>query len=137
MDKIIIYAIVGAVVGAFIGVICYFAKKEGKKLDEMLATTTDEQKSRLTATEVSFVEGKNNEWYQEGMIADMVDKGNKYAVKILWYNKVLQNAEYEKITFGDTSLSKEDAEKNNIKVGDFVKVYIAPEKTVGCFKIVF
>ena len=131
------YIIVGAIIGAFIGAIVYFSKKENIKLQEILEKITVEQKNRLESTEVKFIEGKNNEWTQEGMIISMVDKGNKYACKILWYNTVIQNNFFEQIEDGDTSISKSEAEVHNLKVGDFVKVYIAPEKTVGSFKIIF
>ena len=124
------------VVGAFIGVVVFFLKKENKKLEEMVSNLTEDQKNKLALTEVKFVEGKNDEWIQEGMIGEMVDKGNKFAIKVLWHNRVIQNATYDQLEYGDTSLSKEDVEKNNLKVGDFVKVYVAPAKTSGCFKII-
>lgn len=57
--------------------------------------------------------------------------------KVLWYNKVIPNNLYEQIQDGDLAVSKEEKENHNLKVGDFVKVYIAPEKTVGSFKIIF
>ena len=124
------------VVAAFIGMVVFFLKKERQKLNEMVANLNEEQKNKLALTDVKFAEGKNDEWIQDGMIGEMVNKGNKFAIKVLWHNRVIQNATYDQIQYGDTSLSKEDVEKNNLKVGDFVKVYIAPVKTVGCFKII-
>lgn len=124
------------VVGAFIGLIVFLLKKEHKKLEEMISNLNEEQKNKLALTDVKFVEGKKDEWIQEGMIGEMRDKGNKFAVRVLWHNKVIQNATYDQLQYGDTSLSKDDVEKNGLKVGDFVKVYIAPAKTSGCFKII-
>lgn len=130
------YVIGLLVVGIFIGITFIFIKKEQKKLKEMVANLNEEQKSRLALTDVNFVEGKNDEWTQEGMIGEMVEKGNKFAIKVLWHNKVIQNATYDQLQYGDTSLSKDEVEKNNLKVGEFVKVHIAPTKTSGSFKII-
>lgn len=130
------YVIMFLVIGALVGVVVFFMKKENKKLEEMVGNLTEEQKNKLALTDVKFVEGKNNEWTQEGIIGEMIDKGNKYAIRVLWHNKVIQNATYNQLEYGDTSLSKEDVEKNGLKVGDFVNVYIAPAKTAGSFKII-
>lgn len=123
-------------IGAIIGVSFFFIKEEHKKLEEMIGNLNEEQKNKLALTDVKFIEGKNDEWIQEGMIGEMKDKGNKFAIKVLWHNKVIQNATYDQLQYGDTSLSKEDVEKNGLKIGDFVKVYIAPAKTSGSFKII-
>lgn len=130
------YIIGGFIVGVFIVVVFFFLKKENQKLEEMVANLNEEQKNELSLTDVKFIEEKNDEWIQNGMIGEMVDKGNKFAIKVLWHNRVIQNATYDQIQYGDTSLSKEEVEKNGLKVGDFVKVYIAPAKTSGSFKII-
>ena len=130
------YIIGGFIVGVFIVVVFFFLKKENQKLEEMVANLNEEQKNKLALTDVKFVEEKNDEWIQNGMIGEMVDKGNKFAIKVLWHNRVIQNATYDQIQYGDTSLSKEEVEKNGLRVGDFVKVYIAPAKTSGSFKII-
>ncbi len=124
------------VVGAFIGLIVFFLKKENNKLKEMVGNLNEEQKNKLALTDVKFVEGKNDEWIQEGMIGEMREKGNKFAIRVLWHNKVIRNATYDQLQYGDTSLSKKDVESNGLKVGDFVKVRVAPAKTSGCFKII-
>lgn len=131
------YVIGLVIVGAFIGIIVYLAKKSDEKLQQMISMLTDEQKNKLALTEVKFVEGKNNEWVQEGMIAEMIEKGNKVEIKVLWHNRVIQNNTYDQLSYGDTTLSKTEVDEHNLKNGDFVKVYIAPEKTVGSFKIIF
>lgn len=124
------------VVGAFIGLIVFFLKKEHNKLEEMVENLNEEQKNKLALTDVKFVEGKNDEWIQEGMIGEMKDKGHKYAIRVLWHNKVIRNATYDQLQYGNTFLSKKDVESNDLKVGDFVKVHVAPAKTSGCFKII-
>lgn len=136
MEHVIVGLIVGLIVGAFIGVVIFFTKKENKKLEEMMSNLSNEQKNKLALTDVKFIEGKNDEWIQEGMISEMRDKGNKFAIKVLWHNKVIQNATYDQLQYGDTSLSKKDVESTGLKVGDFVRVYIAPVKVFGSFKII-
>ena len=129
------YAIMIALIVVFIAVVFVIAKKDAKERDEMVGKLTDEQKSRLEATDVDVVE--TNAWVQEAMVAKMTDKGGKYSLRLLWYNKVLENNEFQTITIADTSISKKEQEAHDVKEGDFVKMYIAPEKSVGSVKVVF
>ena len=64
-------------------VLTILIKKENKKLEEMISNLSDEQKNKLALTDVKFVEGKNDEWIQEGMIGEMKDKGYKYAISFM------------------------------------------------------
>lgn len=131
------WIIVGAIVGAIIAVFTFLAKKNSEQNSELVGELTEEQKERLKATYVRFVEGKKAEWTQEGMVARMIDKGGKYALKVLWCNKVIRDNALGDIQYADISVSKEEAEAHGLKTGDFVKVYIAPEKTLGGFRILF
>ena len=129
--------IIGIIIfGLIIGAIVYFVKKENKKLEQLKSQLTEEEKNKLSLTEVKFIEGKNNEWIQDGLIAEINEKKNKYTIKVLWYNSVIPNNFLNNIEYGDTTLSKEEVINNNLKKGDFVKVYIAPEKTIDGFKII-
>ncbi len=129
------YVIIGVILAVFVAVVYVIAKKDSRERDEMVSKLTDEQKERLMSTEVEFVE--KNAWTQEAMVAKIVDKGGKFDVRLLWYNKTLGNNEAETITIADASIKKAEQEEHDLKVGDFVKMYIAPEKTVGSVKIVF
>ena len=129
------YVIIGAIIGAFVAAVFAIAKKDAKEKDEMVSKLTEEQKDRIMKAEVEFVE--QNAWTQEAMVAKIVEKGTKYDVRLLWYNTTLGNNENQSITIADASISKKDQEAHNVKVGDFVKLYIAPEKTVGSVKIIF
>ena len=129
------YVIMGAIIGAFVAVVFTIAKKDGKERDEMVSKLSDEQKERLMSAEVEAVE--KNAWVQEAMVAKMTEKGGKYSVRLLWYNKTLNNNEFNMITLADTSITKAEKEEHDIQVGSFVKMYIAPEKTVGSVKVVF
>ena len=129
--------IIGIIIfGLIIGAIVYFVKKENKKLEQLKSQLTEEEKNKLSLTEVKFIEEKNNEWIQDGLIAEINEKKNKYTIKVLWYNSVIPNNFLNNIEYGDTTLSKEEVINNNLKKGDFVKLYIAPEKTIDGFKII-
>ncbi|MBR6849166.1 MAG: hypothetical protein IKM88_02875, partial [Lachnospiraceae bacterium] len=123
------YVIGGIVVGIIVAVVAVVMKKDAKELEEMTAKLSEEQKKLLMETDVEFVE--KNAWVQDAIIAKMVDKGGKYDVRLLWYNKVMDNNESNEITIADAALKKADQEAHHLKIGDVVKLYIAPEKTVG------
>lgn len=129
------YLIIAIVIGAIIGVVFVVAKKDAKERDEMVSKLTEEQKNLLMLTEVKFVE--KNAWIQDAIIGKINDKGNKLDIRLLWYDKVIQNNEYNTITIADTSITKAEQEAHNLKIGDTVKMYFAPEKTVGRVKIIF
>ncbi len=129
------YAIMMAVIIVFIAVVYVIARKDARERDKMVSKLSEEQKNRLEATDVETVD--SNAWVQEAMVAKMVEKGGKYSLRLLWYNKVLENNEYQSITIADTSISKREKEAYDIKEGDFVKMYFAPEKSVGSVKVVF
>ncbi|MBO6206232.1 MAG: hypothetical protein J6O73_04755 [Lachnospiraceae bacterium] len=128
------YVIIGIIIGIIVAVVVVISKKDAKELEEMVAKLSEEQKKLLMETEVEFVE--KNAWVQDAIIAKMVDKGGKYDVRLLWYNKVMNNNESNEITLADATLKKAEQEAHDLKVGDAVKLYIAPEKTVGSVKIV-
>ena len=130
------YVIVGAIIGAFVGVCFAIAKREGKAKEALEAQLTYEQKERLMNTEVNFVE--ESAWIQEAIVAKMVEKGSKFDIRLLWYNKTLGGDDLSnKFTIADASLKKAEQQEHDVKVGDIVKLYMAPEKTIGSVKIVF
>ena len=51
--------------------------------------------------------------------------------------EVLQNNEYNTITIADVAITKSEQEEHNVKEGDFVKFYFAPEKSIGRTKIIW
>ncbi len=129
------YAIIGAIIGAFVAVVFKIAKKDSAERDVMVSNLSEDQKNYLMSTEVKFVE--QNAWVQIAMVAKIVEKGNKFNVRMLWYNKTLENNEYQTITIADASITKAEQREHDLRVGDFVTMYFAPEKTVGSVKIVF
>ena len=129
------YVIVRVVLVAIVAVVYMIAKKDAKERDEMVAALTPEQKARIEAAEPDFVE--QNAWVQEAMVARVTDKGGKFDLRLLWFNKTIGNNEAGTITIADASITKAEQAAHNVKSGDFVKLYIAPEKTVGSVKVVF
>lgn len=129
------YLIIAVIIGAFVGVVFVIAKKDAKERDEMVSKLTEEQKNLLMSTEVKFVE--KNAWVQNAIVTKINDKGNKISLRLLWYNKTIQNNEYNTITIADTSITKTEQEAHNLKIGDTVQMYFAPEKTVGSVKIIW
>ncbi|MCR5476419.1 MAG: hypothetical protein K6E92_02200 [Lachnospiraceae bacterium] len=129
------YVIGGLIVAAIVVVCVLVAKKDAKEKDEMVAKLTPEQKSRLMEAKPDFVE--ESAWVQEAMVAKITEKGSKCDLRLLWYNTTLGNNENGEITIADASVTKAQQTEHDLKVGDFVKLYIAPEKTVGSVKVVF
>lgn len=128
------FIVIGIVI-ILIGVVVIVAKKDSKERDEMVSKLTEEQKNVLMSTEVNFVE--KNAWVQKAMVAKMNDKGNKIDIRLLWFNKAIQNNEYNTITIADVAITKSEQEEHNLKEGDFVKFYFAPEKNIGRTKIIW
>ena len=90
------YLIVAVVVVIFIAVVFIVAGKDSKERIDMVSKLTEEQRNILMSTEVNFVE--KNAWVQKAMVAKMKDKGDKIDIRLLWFNEVLQNNEYNKIS---------------------------------------
>lgn len=125
MTYLPVFIIVGAIVGVFI----FLIKKDNERLAGYVAKTTEEQKAKLAATEITLVDGKKNVWTQTGMICDAKIKSeSKVALVVLYHNKVIQNNTYNQIEHADLNISKAEFDSHNLKVGDFVKIYIDPEK---------
>ena len=122
------YVIGAIIVLAFIGVILVMAKKEGNNLENMLSNLTEEQKRTLEDNQIENFDDKKHTWVQRGMIAQVCEKNNKVALKVLWYNTIIQNATLNKCQYADISMKKSEFESHGLKNGDFVKIYINPEK---------
>lgn len=129
------YIIMIAVIAVFVALVFVIAKKDSKECEELVSKLTEEQKNFLMSTEVKFVE--KNAWVQDAIVAKINDKGNKIQIRLLWYDTVIQNNEYHTITIADTSITKAEQEAHNLKIGDNVHMYFAPEKTIGRIKIIF
>lgn len=86
-------------------------------------------------TDVKFVD--KNAFIQQAMVVKLKDKGNNVRLRLFWFNKVIHNNEYNKITIADATIKKSEQEEHNLKYGDFVKLYSAPKKSIGRTKIIW
>lgn len=123
------YLILVVVLAIFAGVIVIWAKKEKEILNDILANLTKEQKEALENNQVEDFDDKKHTWTQRGMIASVKVKGeSKVALKVLWYNTVIQNNTLNQCQYADINMKKADFDEKGLKVGDFVKIFINPEK---------
>jgi len=123
------HVIAGVIVLAVIIFFIVWAVKDKKRLEGYVSALSEEQKEILKSTEVQGVEGKENVWTQTGLICEVnVKNEHKVALVVLWYNKVIQNATFDKICHADINVKKEEFDSHGLKKGDFVKIYIDPEK---------
>lgn len=119
------YVIVAVIILFFI----VWAIKDRKRLEGYVSELSEEQKEILKVTEVRGVDGKKNAWTQTGLIWEVkVKNEHKVALVVLWYNTVIQNATFEKICHADINVKKEEFDSHGLKKGDFVKIYMDPEK---------
>lgn len=129
------YAIAAVIVLVVVIFFVVWAVKDQKRLAGYVSELSEEQKEVLKSAEVQGVDGKKNAWTQTGLICEVsVKNEHKVAVVVLWYNTVIQNATFEKICHADINVKKEEFDAHNLKEGDYVKMYMDPEKGA---KIVF
>ena len=117
------------IIGGLGGLFYYFLKKTNKLQAELIASLSDEQKNKLADTDIVFEE--KNEWTQDAIITKVIDKGNKVSLKLLWFNKTIHNNFYNNFEIAEMSISKKEFIDHNLAEGSFVKLHIAPEKTIG------
>ena len=123
------YLIMILVIVIFIGIIMVLAKKDNEILNNLLSNLTEEQKRKLEDNQVENFDEKNHTWTQRAMIAEINVKGeNKVALKVLWYNTVIQNATLNQCQYADINMKKSDFDAKGLKNGDFVKIFIDPAK---------
>lgn len=123
------YLILIVVLAAFAGIIVICAKKEKEILNNFLANLTEEQKAALEDNQIEDYDSKKYTWTQRGMIASVKVKGeSKVALKVLWYNTVIQNNTINQCQYADINMKKSDFDAKGLKTGDFVRIFINPEK---------
>ena len=123
------YIITIIVIAIFVAIIMIWAKKEQGILDNLLLNLTDEQKRDLEDNQIEDFDEKKHTWIQRGMIAEVNTKGdNKVNLKVLWYNTIIQNDTINQCQYADISMKKSDFNNKGLKNGDFVKIFIDPEK---------
>ena len=118
------------VVGVLFVIIKFFIQKENAIKAEMLAELTDEQIEDLKDNEVTNFDEKKNTWTQKAFIGRVLDKGNSYALKVLWYNTVIRDhSTFNDFQYADIKVRKAEFNEKGYKKGSNVKMFIDPAKT--------
>ncbi len=124
-----VYLIIIVFIAIFAGIMMIWAKKENENLDNLLSNLTEEQKNDLKDNQVENFDEKSHTWTQRAMIAEVKVKGeNKVNLTLLWYNTVIQNNTLNQCQSADINMKKSDFDAKGLKEGDFVKMFMDPEK---------
>lgn len=115
-----------AVIAVFIVIILIWLKKENKIKNEMVAALSEEVRNDLKDNQVQDYDYQRNIWTQKAWIGSVKDKGSKVALKLLWYNTVIQNATLHQFQYADVTMKKADFESRGLKQGSIVKMRIDP-----------
>jgi len=122
------YLVSGVVIAALIGVFFVWAKKENELKEKMVAELTEEQREELKNNQVENFDDKKHTWEQKGLIGQVTDKGNSVALKVLWYNTVIQNATLNNFQYADIKMKKSEFEERKLDKNSIVTIFINPEK---------
>ncbi len=122
------YVIVGAIVGAFIGVVFYLAKKQNANDEQMAASLGEDIKSYLMNTPMRPVEGLPNGAAVAGYVYN-VNKQNQQFVwfTVLYYNQYFPNLR-DKIISCDVKVSIADAQAHGVAPNSAVTVLFNEDK---------
>ena len=124
-----VYLIIIVFIAIFAGIMMIWTKKENENLDNLLSNLTEEQKNDLKDNQVENFDEKSHTWTQRAMIAEVKVKGeNKVNLTLLWYNTVIQNNTLNQCQSADINMKKSDFDAKGLKEGDFVKMFMDPEK---------
>ncbi len=103
-------------------------RKQNKVKEALEAAMTQEQKDRLLQTQPSAAPDGKGGFVIEALVVEMTDKGSKYGLRLMWHNTVIPNNEMGKLMMTNMSVPKDKADANNLKVGDYVRYWMDPEK---------
>ena len=127
MKDPMMYVVAIAVVAVFAVVVMLLAKKEGNSLQKILAKVSDENKARLKNCTFTPSD-KNGLHFSEALVADVINDGKKSVVELLFYVERLDDFYFRKVT-----LKPAEAEKRNIRKGNFVKCYMKYDKEMAYY----
>ena len=115
----------------FAAIICgglvYWAKKTAEETKALVDALTEEQALELQRNEVENYDEKKFTWCQKAFIAKVIDKNKNVALKVLWYNTIIQNGTLNQCQLADIKMKKSDFEAKNLKEGSYVKIFIDPQ----------
>lgn len=122
------YVIVGAIVGAFIGVVFYLAKKQNANDEQMAASLGEDIKSYLMNTPMRPVEGLPNGAAVAGYVYNVNKQNQQYVwFTVLYYNQYFPNLR-DKIISCDVKVSIVDAQAHGVAPNSAVTVLFNEDK---------
>ena len=122
------YVIVGAIVGAFIGVVFYLAKKQNANDEQMAASLGEDIKSYLMNTPMRPVEGLPNGAAVAGYVYNVNKQNQQYVwLTVLYYNQYFPNLR-DKIISCDVKVSIADAQAHGVAPNSAVTVLFNEDK---------
>ncbi len=122
------YVIVGAIVGAFIGVVFYLAKKQNANDEQMAASLGEDIKSYLMNTPMRPVEGLPNGAAVAGYVYNVNKQNQQYVwLTVLYYNQYFPNMR-DKIISCDVKVSIADAQAHGVAPNSAVTVLFNEDK---------
>ncbi|WP_124098765.1 hypothetical protein [Ruminococcus sp. Marseille-P6503] len=123
------YIVAGIIVGAFIGVSFYIAKKDVKKDAERAASMTDYQKQTLIETPDVPAQGLLNAAVTQGIIYEVKRKGTSdVSLIVMFYNRYYPNLKNQ-FQHADICMKAEEFGAHCLKEGDYVKLLLNEHKS--------
>ena len=123
-----LYVIGALVLAVFVGILVIAIKKENAMQKQMLEELNHAQIEELKENEVTDFDDKKFTWIQKGIIGNVNDKGAKVALKVLWYNTVIDNNTLNDFQYADIKIKKDEYESRKLSKGIFVNIFIDPQK---------
>ena len=123
------YVIVGAIVGAFIGVVYYLGMKQNAADAEIAEKLPEDVKKYLMETPMQPVDGIPNGAAVAGYVHEIKKKNEKNsALTVVYYNQYFPSLR-DKIITADVKVSNEDLQKHNISEKSYVTMLFNEDKS--------
>ena len=116
------------VIAGIVLVVFLLIKNQNKTQQALEDAMTQEQKDRLLQTRPVAPPAGKSGFVIEALVVEMQDKGSKYFTRLMWHNTVIPNNFMDKLMSAELNVPKEKAEANGLKVGDYVRFWLDPEK---------
>lgn len=123
------YVIVGAIVGAFIGVVFYLAKKQNANDEQMAASLGDDIKNYLMNTPMRPVDGIPNGAAVAGYVYNVKKQNQQYVwFTVMYYNQYFPSLR-DKIISCDVKVPIADAQAHGVAPNSAVTLLFNEDKT--------
>ena len=116
------------ILAVIILVLWLIIRKQNKVKEALEAAMTPEQKDRLLQARPTAAPAGKGGFVIEALVVEKLDKGSKYGVRLMWHNTVIPNKVLNKLMMTSLTVPKDKADAANLKVGDYVRYWMDPEK---------